>query len=161
MGCEGEKEGDVRERREIKNITIELPLLNSILRGTNHRLNSGVILVFLPSSSWVRSLYYFTVSKILGVFETAEQDEMVVKSNVELKNAEIDEGYTMDVVVARQLLKRVFPTYFHCYFSLTVFMDKKPQDNHRSTVFSEHLQEVFWLPGGWGRLPVGGRLATC
>ncbi|KAG9441951.1 hypothetical protein H6P81_017805 [Aristolochia fimbriata] len=44
-----------------------------------------------------------TCYQILGVAETAEQDEMV-KSMMELKNAEIDEGYTMDVVVARQEL---------------------------------------------------------
>ncbi|EXB80302.1 hypothetical protein L484_025158 [Morus notabilis] len=40
-------------------------------------------------------------SKLIGVTDQAEKDE-IVKSVMDLKNAEIEEGYSMDVVVSRQ-----------------------------------------------------------
>ncbi|KAK3026908.1 hypothetical protein RJ639_041092 [Escallonia herrerae] len=43
------------------------------------------------------------LSTIIGVPDRAEKDE-IVKSVMHLKNAEVEEGYTMDVVVSRQNL---------------------------------------------------------
>lgn len=40
--------------------------------------------------------------QILGVSDQAEKDE-IVKSAMQLKNAQIEEGYTADVVVSRQV----------------------------------------------------------
>ena len=42
--------------------------------------------------------------QLIGVPEKAEKDE-IVKSVLTLKKADIDEGYTMDVVVSRQVDK--------------------------------------------------------
>lgn len=40
--------------------------------------------------------------QLIGVPDQAEKDE-VVKSVMDLKNAEIEEGYTMDAVASRQV----------------------------------------------------------
>lgn len=42
-----------------------------------------------------------TCYQVIGVTDQAEKDE-IVKSVMDLKNAEIEEGYSMDVVVSRQ-----------------------------------------------------------
>lgn len=41
--------------------------------------------------------------QILGVSDRAEKDE-IVKAVMHLKNAEIEDGYTMDAVVSRQVV---------------------------------------------------------
>lgn len=48
--------------------------------------------------------FFFTslLSQILGVPDQAEKDE-IVKSVMHLRNAQIEEGYTSDVVVSRQV----------------------------------------------------------
>jgi len=40
--------------------------------------------------------------QLIGVNDRAEKDE-IVKSVMDLKSAEIEEGYTMDVVTSRQV----------------------------------------------------------
>lgn len=44
--------------------------------------------------------------QILGVSDRAEKDE-IVKSVMHLKNAEIEDGYTMDAVVSRQVVAAI------------------------------------------------------
>jgi hypothetical protein len=46
--------------------------------------------------------FIWTVTQILGVSVKAEKDE-IVKTVMELKNTEIEEGYTADVPTARQV----------------------------------------------------------
>lgn len=41
--------------------------------------------------------------QILGVSNKAEKDE-IVKSVMHLKNADVEEGYTMDAVISRQVV---------------------------------------------------------
>ena len=59
--------------------------------------------------------------QIVGVRDQAEKDE-IVKSVMDLKNAEIEVGYTMDAVVSRQVMIEKFrgkSTYFaECFFHL-------------------------------------------
>lgn len=45
--------------------------------------------------------------QVIGVRDQAEKDE-IVKSVMDLQNAEIDEGYTRDVVVSRQVRVQEF-----------------------------------------------------
>lgn len=49
---------------------------------------------------WV--YYYCGYEQILGVHDQAEKDE-IVKSVMHLRNAQIEEGYTEDVVVSRKV----------------------------------------------------------
>ena len=57
--------------------------------------------------------------QLIGVPDKAEKDE-IVKSVMSLKNAEIEEGYTMDVVVSRQV-KRFAIMLFDQIFSYTIW----------------------------------------
>ena len=43
--------------------------------------------------------------QIIGVPDKAEKDQ-IVKSVMDLKNAEVEEGYTMEAVVCRRVGKR-------------------------------------------------------
>lgn len=45
--------------------------------------------------------------QVIGVRDQAEKDE-IVKSVMDLQNAEIDEGYTRDAVVSRQVRVQEF-----------------------------------------------------
>lgn len=68
--------------------------------------------------------------QLIGVNDRAEKDE-IVKSVMDLKSAEIEEGYTMDVVTSRQvhtyLTNFVIP-YIHIhmpcltFFFLSIFL---------------------------------------
>ena len=40
--------------------------------------------------------------QIIGVPDTAEKDQ-IVKSVMDLKNAEVEEGYTMEAVISRRV----------------------------------------------------------
>ncbi|KAF6153301.1 hypothetical protein GIB67_003491 [Kingdonia uniflora] len=42
--------------------------------------------------------------KIIGVLDQAEKDE-IVKSVMNLKNTDVEEGYTLDAAVSRQVVK--------------------------------------------------------
>lgn len=53
-----------------------------------------------------------TILQLIGVPDRAEKDE-VVKAVMSLKNAEIEEGYTMDVVASRQV--------YRCHHQLCFF----------------------------------------
>lgn len=68
-------------------------------------------LCYFSSSMWIfislvlrfmldHSVY--TILQLIGVPDRAEKDE-VVKAVMSLKNTEIEEGYTMDVVASRQV----------------------------------------------------------
>lgn len=66
--------------------------------GTVDRSNANSQLPAVPSIEIPVTCY-----QILGVSDRAEKDE-IVKSVMHLKNAEIEDGYTMDAVVSRQNL---------------------------------------------------------
>lgn len=51
--------------------------------------------------------FLFHDVQIIGVSEKAEKDE-VVKTVMELKGSEIEDGYTMDVILSRQVSKIIF-----------------------------------------------------
>ncbi|CAN4085435.1 unnamed protein product [Withania somnifera] len=69
--------------------------------GTVDRSNANDQLPTVPSIEIPVTCY-----QILGVSDQAEKDE-IVKSVMHLKNAEIEDGYTMDAVVCRQNLLMV------------------------------------------------------
>ena len=59
--------------------------------------------------------------QLIGVSSQAEKDE-IVKSVMNLKSAEVDDGYTIDVIVSRQVkrqLKRSFCTFFECFLVIS------------------------------------------
>lgn len=59
---------------------------------------------------------FWMILQILGVPEQAEKDE-IVKAAMELKSSEIEEGYTADVIVSRQVSEFVlFLLVIHCPF---------------------------------------------
>lgn len=60
---------------------------------------------------WVlnTSLTMILWSQIIGVHDHAEKDE-IVKSVMHLKNAEIEEGYTKEAVVSRQVSQKSYVT---------------------------------------------------
>lgn len=66
--------------------------------GTVDRSNANSQLPTVPSIEIPVTCY-----QIIGVSDRAEKDE-IVKSVMHLKNAEIEDGYTMDAVVSRQNL---------------------------------------------------------
>ena len=62
--------------------------------------------------------------QLIGVSGQAEKDE-IVKSVMNLKSAEVDDGYTMDVIVNRQVKrhsKRSFCTFFECFLLFPFFL---------------------------------------
>lgn len=64
--------------------------------------------------------------QILGVSDRAEKDE-IVKSVMHLKNAEVEDGYTMDAVVSRQVVAAIlhiqlsYRAYLYSHAWLYVF----------------------------------------
>ena len=62
--------------------------------------------------------------QLIGISSQAEKDE-IVKSVMNLKSAEVDDGYTMDVIVNRQVKrhsKRSFCTFFECFLLFPFFL---------------------------------------
>lgn len=51
------------------------------------------------------------ILQILGIPEQAEKDE-IVKAAMEMKNSEIEDGYTADVIISRQVFELLI---FLCY----------------------------------------------
>ena len=49
--------------------------------------------------------------QVVGVPDKAEKDE-IVKSVMQLKNAQVEEGYTMDAVMSRQVGNRDWNLWF-------------------------------------------------
>lgn len=52
--------------------------------------------------------------QLIGLTDQAEKDE-IVKSVMDLKSADIEEGYTLDAVVSRQVVGKIaisFPQFF-------------------------------------------------
>ncbi|KAK9199844.1 hypothetical protein WN944_015037 [Citrus x changshan-huyou] len=78
--------------------TVEIPV--SCYQGWRSYVLNGGYLWGVLSTLW-ENLFLLEVEMIIGVPNQAEKDE-IVKSVMDLKRAEIEEGYTMDAFMSRQ-----------------------------------------------------------
>ena len=62
--------------------------------------------------------------QVVGVPDKAEKDE-IVKSVMQLKNAQVEEGYTMDAVMSRQVGNRDWNLWFFLFAKKMVYMGRK------------------------------------
>ncbi|KAK3225769.1 hypothetical protein Dsin_005631 [Dipteronia sinensis] len=71
-------------------------------RRLSYAIDTGIVENAQTTTSATSTIeIHVTCYQLIGVTDQAEKDE-IVKSVIELKRAEIEEGYTMDAVVARQ-----------------------------------------------------------
>lgn len=92
--------------------------------------NNNAALSSSPSSSVVGNAVVdipVTCYQLIGVSSQAEKDE-IVKSVMNLKGSEVDDGYTSDVVVSRQVRRSkksfffVFLKFFYCFSVVSLFI---------------------------------------
>lgn len=81
-----------------------------------HLLLSGVFALFLFSFGEPLTADYICL-QLLGLPDQAEKDE-IVKSVMQLKRAEVEEGYTMDAVKSREVATSRFIRLVFCSISI-------------------------------------------